>query len=124
MAQQDFATLKAFYDGQPMVYVTSISHVINSGQIRVDLIEVGLAGWTPGSGDCTIEIGYPVLLTGTEFPYKTDAANGRYVTLQISEGDTYYIGMGKIQTASSSQSANASTEGTFTWTGELKPMEA
>lgn len=123
MAQQDYATLKAFYDGQPITQATSISHVINGGQLRVDLIETGLGGWTPGSGDCTIEIGYPVPLTGTEFPYKSDAASGRYVTFQISEGDFYYIGMGKVQTSGSSQSANASTEGTLTWIGELKPME-
>lgn len=123
MALSDFARLSIFYDGDALIYVTSIQGTTNSGQQRVDIMDVGLAGYTPGSGDVTISVGYAVPVAGTEKPYQADCANGRYVTLQLQQGAQYYIGQGKIMDVDVSGSAGANTEGTFNWTGELKPME-
>ena len=123
MALEDFAKLVIFYDGDALKYVTSISATTNSGQNRVDLMDVGLAGFTPGSGDESISIGYAVPRKGTEKPFKSDSALGRYVTLQLQQGDEYYIGQGKIIDCEVSGSSGANTEGTFNWVGELKPME-
>lgn len=123
MALTDYARLAIFYDGTALTQVTSIQATFNSGQQRVDLMDVGLGGFTPGSGDVSISIGYAVPVSGTEKPFKSDCALGRYVTLQLQEGGEYYIGQGKIMDADVSGSAGANTEGTFNWVGELKPME-
>jgi hypothetical protein len=123
MALQSYATLKIFYDGEPMTQVTRIQHVINSGKNRVDLIETGLAGFTPGAGDCTISVGFAIPREGTEFDFKSDAANMVYRTIQLQEGERYYIGQGTLTDAESSQSSGANAEGSFNWTGELRPME-
>lgn len=123
MALESFATLKVFYDGDPLKYITSIQHVVNGEKQPVNLIEEGLAGFTPGAGNVTLAVGYAIPREGSEKDYKSDAANDVMRTLQLQEGRRYYIGMGQVMDAESSQSAGANTEGTFNWMGELKPME-
>lgn len=123
MALTDYATMRAFLNGDPITQNTSLQHVINSGQQRVDLLVEGLGGFSPGPGDCTITIGYVVPKDGSEHPYKSLAARGEYVTLQMSEGRKFYIGQGKFETAETSQSVGSPIAGTATWIGELKPME-
>lgn len=122
MALQNYAKLGVFYNGNAITQLTSASHVTNSGQQRVDLME-GLGGFTPGPGDVTIEIGFAVPIGGTEDDFQEDCANGEFVTIQFGCGRKFYIGQGKLQTVSISGSAGANTEGTFTWIGELKPMQ-
>jgi hypothetical protein len=120
---QDYAQLKAFYNGSPITQITSIRITTNSGNVRVDLLNEGLGGFTNGTGDVTIEIGFAVPVTGLEFDYQQDAANHEYVDLQIFIGRASYAGRGKIETNDISQSTGAAVEGTFTWVGELKPFE-
>ncbi len=123
MALQDYARLGAFYNGNALTQLTSVSIVTNSGNQRVDLMNEGLGGFTPGPGDITIEIGFAVPIGGTEDEFQEDCANRAFVTLQIPIGRKYYIGRGKIESVSISGSAGANVEGSFTWTGELKPLE-
>lgn len=123
MALSDYARLGIFYGGDALTQVVSVQATTNSGQQRVDLMNEGLGGFTPGSGDVSISVGFAVPIGGTEKPYQADCANGRFVTLQLQEGSRYYIGQGKIMDEDVSGSAGANTEGTFNWVGELKPME-
>jgi len=123
VALQDYARLGLIYSGNALTQLTSVGMSTNSGQQRIDLLNEGLAGFTPGSGDVTIDIGYAIPIGGPEAPYQQDCASGAFVTMQVFEGALSYIGRGKIITNSVSQSVNAAAEGTCQWMGELKPLE-
>jgi hypothetical protein len=123
VALSDYARLGIIYNGNALTQVTSVGMTTNSGQNRVDLLNEGLAGFTPGSGDVTIDIGYAIPIGGPEATYQQDCATGTYVTMQVFEGALSYIGRGKIMTNGVSQSVNAAAEGTCQWMGELKPIE-
>jgi len=123
MALQDYAKLKCFYNNDALTQVTSLSHVTNSGNQRVDLLNEGLGGFTEGSGDVTIEVGFAVPIGGMEENFQADCANKAFVTMQFFAGKDSYIGRGKIDTVSIDQTVGSSVEGKFTWIGELKPME-
>lgn len=122
MALQDYARLGVFYNSNALTQLTSIGLTTNSGQQRIDLLNEGLAGFTPGSGDCTVDIGFVVPIGGTEDTFQEDCATGTFVTLQIPIGRKSYIGRGKIQSVHVSQATNANVEGTFNWMGELKEI--
>jgi len=121
-ALQDHARLALFVEQIYMVEMTSIELATNSGQQRVDTLE-GLAGFTPGSGDCTVSCGFAIPIGGQEYPFQQTCTDGSYVTLQIPVGEVDYIGNGKFLDVSINQSVNANTEGTFTWTGELNALQ-
>jgi len=123
VALQDYAQLKLFYNSNPLTQCTSLEHVTNSGQQRVDLLETGLAGFTPGSGDCEINFGYAVPIGGPEENFQAACCVGEYVDLQFFQGSLSYAGRGKIITNRVSQSTNQSVEGTVNWVGEMKPFE-
>ena len=119
---QDYANLAVSYNGNWLIQVTSISFSGESGQQRVELLNEGLGGFTPGSGSTTIEVNFVVPIGGTEDTFQEDMANGTFVTLQVPVGSKDYIGKGKIMSVKISQSTNAVTEGSFTWDGPLKPI--
>jgi len=119
---QDHARLAIFIEGTYMVEMTSIEITTNSGQQRVDTLE-GLAGFTPGSGDVTVTCGFAIPIGGQEYPFQETCADGSYVAIQIPIGAKDYVGKGKFQDVGISQSVNANTEGTFTWVGELTPLQ-
>jgi hypothetical protein len=121
--QTDYAQLKAFYNGSPITQITSCSLNTEAGNQRVELMGEGLGGWTTGSGACTIEIGFVIPIGGQEFDYQQDCANHAFVDMQIFIGRNSYAGRGKISSHSVSQGTGAVTEGTFTWDGELKPLD-
>jgi hypothetical protein len=123
VALQDYAKLAILYNGNALTQLTSLEHETNSGQQRIDLLNEGLSGFTPGSGDCTINIGYAVPIGGAEATFQEDCASGTYVTLQMFQGVKSYIGRGKILNNKVSQSTNNPVEGTCQWLGELKPIE-
>lgn len=118
----DHARLALFVDQTYAVEITSLGITTNSGQNRVDLLNEGLAGFTPGSGDCTLDIGFAVPIGGQEFPWQQKCAQGAYVSMQLIIGGQQYLGNGKLLTVSINQSVNASVEGTANWLGELKPV--
>jgi len=123
MALNDYARLAILYNGNPLTQITSISHTTNSGLQRVDLMNEGLGGFTPGPGDCSIEVGFVIPISGTEGKFQEDCANGAFVTLQVPIGRKDYIGTGKIQSVSISGSTGGNVEGTFSWLGELKALQ-
>jgi len=118
----DHARLACFVDQTYQVEITSISMTTNSGQQRVDLLNEGLGGFTPGSGDVTLRIGFAVPVGGQDYPWQQKCAQGAYVTLQIIVGAEQYSGLGKFLDVEISQSANANTEGTATWLGQLAEL--
>ncbi len=119
----DFAKLNAFYKGNWLTTLNSISISTESGQQRVDLLNEGLAGFTPGSGSVEIEIGFAVPIGGLQDTFQEDCANGVIVEMQIPIGGKDYIGLGKVMSVKISQSTSQNVEGTFTWSGQLKPIE-
>jgi hypothetical protein len=121
--QQDYAKITTFADQQYLQQLTSVSHVTDSGQQPVNLLNEGLGGFTPGSGSCTIKLGFAIPIGGTEYPYQQKSANGDYVVFQIGCGAVGYIGQGKILNVEIGQSVGAASEGSCEWHGELKPME-
>lgn len=123
MALQNYARPDLFFNGNYLREVTSLNLTTNSGNQRVDLLTEGLGGFTPGPGDVTIECGFAVPIGGPEEDFFSKTANGDFVTLQFNLGRKYYIGEGKIDTCNVGASTGANTEGSFTWIGELKPME-
>ena len=122
VALQDHARLAIAIDGQWQLTPTSIDMTTNSGQQRVDTLE-GLAGFTPGSGDVTVTVNFALPIGGQEFDVQGTCALGAFVTMQVPLGPADYIGNGKIIDNNFSQSVNANTEGSFTWTGELAAAE-
>lgn len=120
---QDYARLAVAMDGNVLTQITSIKATWNSGQNRVDLLIEGLAGFTPGSGDVTVDLGYVVPIGGMEEDYTGKLAAGQYVKMQLFVGGKDYVGTGKIMTTDLSQSTNQGVEGTLQWMGELKPLQ-
>jgi len=122
MALQQYAQLKLFINGTPVIQLTSLSKTTNGGKQRIDLLNEGLSGFTIGSGDVTIEIGYVVPSGGQEIEYDRMAASDEFVDLQMFQGRQKYVGRGQVESNRTSQSVNAAVEGTCTWMGELKPF--
>jgi len=123
MALQDYARLAVAMDGNVLTQISSIKASWNSGQNRVDLLNEGLSGFTPGSGDVTIDLGFMVPIGGLEEDFTGKLSVGTYVTMQIFLGTKDYVGRGKILTADISQSTNAAVEGNLNWMGELKALQ-
>ncbi len=123
MALGDYARLALYYNGNPLEKITSLEMVTNSGLQRVDLLNEGFAGFTPGSGDVQIDVGFVVPADGTEDTFQEDCANLEFVTLQMPVGRKDYIGKGKILSVRIGQSTGASVAGSFSWLGEPKPLE-
>lgn len=120
---QDYARLAVAMDGNVLTNITSIDAEWNSGQNRVDLLNEGLAGFTPGSGDVTINLGFAVPIGGLEEDYVGRVVDGTLTTMQIFLGPKDYVGKGKIQNAKVSQSVNGAVEGTMSWMGQLLPLQ-
>ena len=122
-AIQDYATLPLFINGNFIEQKTSVSISWDGGQQRVELLNEGLGGFTPGSGSVTISIGLAVPIGGLEEDYVGMMHRGEYVTMQVPVGAQTYVGTGKITTCEISQSSGASTEGSLEWSGQFKPLE-
>jgi hypothetical protein len=122
LALQDYAQLKGFYNGSPITQITSLGIQTESGIIRVELME-GLGGFSSGSGAVSIEVGFSVPIGGMEFEFQQDCANEAYVDFQVFIGRHSYAGRGKLESVNITGSTGSATEGTFTWTGEIKPFE-
>ena len=123
MAQQDGAFIKLFVNGAAVTRLSSITRTTEAGVVRIETLE-GLAGFNNGSGQVTLEFSYPIMIDGHEVPIHRMAANREYVEVQVFEGAESYVGKGKIERASSSQSVGSPSEATASWTGELKAPDA
>lgn len=122
MAFTDFIKLSVFYNGNVLTSLTSISFTTEGGHQRVDLLNEGLAGFTPGSGSVEIEIGFAIPIGGTQEPFQQHCSDGVIVEMQVPVGNVDYIGLGKIMHVKFSQSTSQNVEGSFLWSGQLKPM--
>lgn len=123
MAGVIYGQLRAFYQGTAMEQVTSISLSTESGIVPVETMLEGLAGFTIGSGRCTVELGFNIPATGTEFTFQEDCANKTDVLMQLSFGGKDYAAVGKTEKVDISQSAGDTLAGTLTWIGPLKAIE-
>ena len=123
MADNDFAKLGTIYAGAALAKITSLSMTTNSGLQRVDTMGEGLSGFTPGSGDVTIEFGFVIPIGGPEAAMQEHCAEGATVEVEFFVGAKTYVGRGKVMTTTFSQSVNQAAEGTCQWVGQLKPIE-
>jgi hypothetical protein len=119
---REHARLAAFIDGTYLVELTSIELTTESGQIRIDTFE-GLAGFTPGSGKCTVKLGLGIPISGQEYPFQEACADGLLVPIQIPVGQKTFVGVGKFMDVGISQSVNAAAEETVTWEGGLSKLQ-
>lgn len=110
-------------DSNVLTQITKLDAEWDSGQQRVDLLNEGLAGFTPGSGDVKITVGFVVPIGGLEDDYVGKLVVGQYVAMQMFIGPKDYNGNGKLMNIKIGQSVNASTEGTAEWMGELKQIQ-
>jgi len=95
----------------------------NSGLQPVHTITEGLSGFTPGTGDVTIDIGFVIPIGGPEATFQEDCANGTTIEVELFVGAKTYVGRGKVMTCTISQSVNQAAEGTCQWVGPVKPIE-
>lgn len=123
VAQQDYATPKAFLNGAPVLNITSIGIVTESGVQPVNLLGEGLGGWTSGSGQVTIELGILIPIGGQEHPFQQMCADEEYVEMQVFFGRDTYNGKGKFTQVSLQGSNDAAASGTVNFTGPKKAFE-
>jgi hypothetical protein len=123
VADTDFAKLGTIYGGNALAKITSLSMTTNSGLQRVDTMTEGLSGFTPGTGDVTIDIGFVVPIGGPEADFQEHCAEGATVEVEFFVGAKTYVGKGKVMTVTISQSVNQAAEGTCQWVGPLKKIE-
>lgn len=123
MALQDYANLTVIYNGIELKQFTSVKRELNGGWIVVNTIADGLAGFSKGAGEVTIEITLAVPLSGLEAEFESHCVEGNYATIQLGCANKDYAGNGMVMSSSLSQDVQKATEFTFKWTGELKPME-
>ncbi len=119
---QAFARLPLFIAGTYQRYITSVQAEWDSGQQRVDVLNEGLAGFTPGSGAVTITIGYAVPIGGLEYDDVSNVVDGTIVPIQLGVGAKSYAGNGVMTNTGISQNVGASVEGTVTWIGEFAAL--
>ncbi len=119
----DYAVLKLFVNQSPSTQHTSLEKTTTNNDQKVNLLETGLAGFTPGGGEVSIKIGYAIPIGGPEFDFESMAARREDVDMQFWQGAVSYSGRGRIMEGSVSQSTGANAEGTATWNGPMKPNE-
>jgi hypothetical protein len=110
-------------NGNVLTQITSLKAAWNGGQNRVDLLNEGLSGFTPGSGEVTIDIGFAVPIGGLEEDFTGAVSRGDYVSMQVFLGPKDYVGTGKLLTCDIGQSVNAAVEGNAQWMGTLAPLQ-
>jgi hypothetical protein len=123
MAAKDYATLSLHVDQDYEPEVTSVGLTTESGEQRIDLMNEGFGGFSPGGGACGIEVGFTIPKDGLSYPWQQKCANKEWVTMQIVVGDKQYAGLGKLISVGINQSVNAAAEGSATWDGELSPLQ-
>lgn len=123
MALTKFARTAIALDGTWLKFLTSASMVTDGGKTPINLLEEGLAGFSPGSGSVTVTLGYALPMGGQEYPYQQKVTRDEDVQLQIRWGAEQYAALGQLTNDEKNRNVDAPTEGTVNWTGVLDEME-
>jgi hypothetical protein len=122
MIMTDHLRLVMTIDG---IYQAKLSNASVNGESGAQAVRTleGLAGKTDTGGELEISGTWAVELAGMEFDVFTALADGTYHEIQIVVGDKSIFSKGWWQSAGISQSANASTEATGSFKGDLRRPE-
>lgn len=115
----DHLRLNVLIDGLIQVKLTNATVSLDSGNQPVETLE-GLAGKTPGSGRVEINATWVIEPGGPETDVFQHVFDGTIHEIQIPVGAKSLVSRGWFQTSGISQSVNANTEVTATFTGDLK----
>ncbi len=121
-ALNEYLQIPVFYNGAYLEQITSVTLRGENGIQRVELLNEGLGGFSPGSGTTTIEIGFSIPITGQEQDFWDDMESEALVDMQMGVGPKSYAGRGKLENVEISRSTGQAVEGTFNWTGPLKGL--
>jgi hypothetical protein len=117
MANQVYSRIGALIDGLFQIEVTNVSLDLDNGAQDVDTIVQGFSGVSPGSPKASISGTWTVPAGGLEFNYIDAARNLTTHEIQIIIGSKAFITKGVFKTATVSQSVNAASESSATFTG-------
>lgn len=125
MAQplKDYAKVRGWIDEQFMVEITSISKRTNAGNIPMNLMNEGLGGFSDGSGETSVAIGYVIPRSGPEFNFDKATVDKGYHNVQITVGNLSCIIKGKFSDNEVGQSTDQGTAGTVNFMGGLTALE-
>lgn len=122
MATDKYAKTTLLIDGVQQLEVQSQDIEFNAGLQRVDTIPKGYAGNTSGSGEVTINGTQAVPFDGLEFDVLSAIANESEHEVEFTIGGKSYSSTGQFLNGRVSQSVNGSTEVSWTWMGDLVPL--
>jgi hypothetical protein len=122
MAQTRQARLQIYFDGVKIVEATAITHSTDGGKTPVYTLDGGLIGFSLGSGQCTGTVEYAKPAAGQSYPFQVKACTDETVVVQVVLGADHYVGEGQIMTDEQSQTVNAASAGTCTFTAEKQPV--
>ncbi len=122
-AQQDYASYKAFFNGAPVLQVTSIGVKTESGVTPVQLLAEGLGGWADGSGNVTLSIGIVIPIGGQEHEFQQTCARKELCEFQVYVGRNSYNALGKILNVDLNHSAGDTASGSVEWQGPCKAFD-
>lgn len=121
--QSDYALVKLFLNGAPVIQITKITRMLDAQNQPVQLMSEGLGGWTSGAGISSVEWEAPVPIGGSEFDYEGIATRREFVDLQVFVGSRSVASRGKIQTTQLEGSVGNPTSMTIKWEGAFEPTE-
>lgn len=121
--QKDFGKVRIWVDGAFMVYVSSITKRTDAGNIPVNVLNEGLAGFTNGSGSVNISVGYFFPASGPEVNFDDLCVERGYHDVQVAVSGTSGVMRGKFSDNEVSQSTDQATSGTVNFIGEFKALK-
>ena len=121
--QKDFAKVRCWIDGDFAIQLLSVSLRTDAGNIPVNLMNEGLAGFTDGSGSQSISITYAIPRSGMEFNFQRACVERGYHSIQISVAGQAGVFRGKFSDNEISQSADSATQGTVNFVGEFTALK-
>lgn len=122
MAQTRQARLQIYFDGTKIKSATAITISTDGGKTPVYTLDSGLIGFSLGSGQITGTVEYAKPAGGNEYPFQPKACSDETVTVQVVLGLEHFVGEGQIMTDEQSQTVNAASAGTCTFTAEKQPI--
>jgi hypothetical protein len=122
MAQTRQARLQIYFDGTKITTATAITLATNGGKTPVYTLDLGLIGFSLGSGEITGTVEYAKPAAGNEYPFQQKATADETVQVQVVLGAEHFAGEGQIMTDEQSQTVNAAAAGTCTFTAEKQAV--